>query len=79
MTRTEKKANIRAASAKLQELKQSELDLISGAINDCCITHSYKTGNYRKTTVGFITLAEYEYFCMMCEQFFWQGEIEYFN
>ncbi len=79
MTLTELNTGRQAAAAKKRELKMSELSKVSGAKNDCCIIHSYKTGNYRKTRVGFITLAEYEYFCTMCEQFFWQGEIEYFE
>lgn len=79
MIRTEKKAYTRAAAAKLQELKNSELKEVSGALKDCCNSFSYRTGNYRKRTVGFMTLAEYEYVCPICKEIHWQTEIELFN
>ena len=79
MTLTEMNTNTQAAEVNRRKLKTRELKHVAGGVNSCCTIYSYKTGNYRKTRVGFVTVAEYEYFCSMCENTYWQAEIEYFE
>ena len=85
MKTKERNYNINPATKRII-LTNHEAALVTGADRpgisydaDCCHTQGYKTGNYRKTRIGFITYTQTEYFCPSCETFFYRSDIGFFD
>jgi len=59
-------------------LTKSEATRITdGGFGSGTCTHqmAYKTGNYKKTTIYFITWSEVEYYCPLCKETFTNLEL----
>ena len=66
------------AGTKKRILSPAEAARVHGAgfgSGTCTHQMAYKTGNYKKTTVLFITWSEVEYYCPICKERFTNLEL----
>ena len=66
-----------AGMPKRMLTKSEAAHITGGGFGSGTCTHqmAYKTGNYKKTTILFITWSEVEYYCPLCKERFTNLEL----